>query len=197
MRAILIILTLFLSGCTTVKPPVVRYSIAIDDLNINRSGVGCRDKSLKISRAFSSSSLASLKMEYMEPDSKIFAYTQSEWQESPNNMVESALLKSIRESGLFKSVHPSKSRVKSTLVLETNIEEFMQFFSEDFKESHVKVILNLSLIDAKTNSIVASETFRSRVETKSLDARGAVDAFEDALFEIMLQNREWLDGVCR
>ncbi len=73
----------------------------------------------------------------------------------------------------------------------------MQFFSKDLKESHIEVILNLSLIDAKTNTILQNKTFRSRVETKSLDARGGVEAFKNALSEIMSQNIEWLDGVCR
>lgn len=198
MRAILIILALFfLSGCTTMKPSIAQYSIVIDDLNTKSSALGCKEKSLKISNTFSSSSLASHTMEYMESDNRVFAYTQSQWQESPRDMVESALLKGIRESELFNSVHPSKSRIKSTLMLETNIEEFMQFFSEDLKESHVKVILNLSLIDAKTNSVLRSETFRSRVETKSLDAKGGTEAFRSSLSEIISQNIEWLDGACR
>ncbi|MDT8338789.1 MAG: ABC-type transport auxiliary lipoprotein family protein [Sulfurimonas sp.] len=198
MRAILIILALFfLNGCTTIKPSVAQYSIVIDNLNTNSSALGCKEKSLKISNAFASSSLASHTMEYMESNNRVFAYTQSQWQESPSEMTELVLLKGIRESELFKSVHPSKSRIKSTLMLETNIEEFMQFFSEDLKESHVEVILNLSLIDAKTNSVLGSKTFRSRVETKSLDAKGGVEAFKSALSEIMSQNIEWLDGACR
>lgn len=198
MRAILIILTLFfLNGCTTIKPSVAQYSIVIDNLNTYSSALGCKEKSLKISNAFSSSSLALHTMEYMESNNRVFAYTQSQWQESPSDMADSALLKGIRESGLFESVHPSKSRIKSTLILETNIEEFMQFFSEDLKESHVEVILNLSLIDAKTNSVLRSETFRSSVETKSLDAEGGVEAFGSALSEIMSKNIEWLDGACR
>lgn len=197
MRVVLIILVLFLSGCTTIKPSVAQYNIVIDDLNINGSALGFKERSLKISKAFASSSLSSHRMEYMDSQRRVFAYSQSQWQESPSVMIESILLKSIRETGLFKSVHPSKSRIKSDFVLETNIEKFMQFFSEDLKESHVEVVLNLSLIDAKTNSVFKSKTFRSKVETKSLDASGGAEAFKSALFEIMLQNIEWLDGVCR
>ncbi len=197
MRTILIILALFLSGCTTIKPSVAQYSIEIDDLNINSSALGFKEKSLKISKAFTPNSLSTHKMEYTESDNRVFAYSQSQWQEVPSAMIESILLKSIREAGLFKSVHPSKSRIKSNFILETNIEKFMQFFSKDLKESHIEVILNLSLIDAKTNTILQNKTFRSRVETKSLDARGGVEAFKNALSEIMSQNIEWLDGVCR
>ena len=197
MRAVLIILALIFSGCTTIKPSVAQYGIEIDDLKINGSALGFKERSLKISKAFAKSSLSSRAMEYTEPDNRVFAYSQSQWQESPSTMIESILLKSIRETGLFKSVHPSKSRIKSNFILETNIEKFMQFFGKGLKESHVEVVLNLSLIDAKTNTVFKSRTFRSKVKTKSPDAQGGVDAFEAALFEIMLQNIEWLDGVCR
>ncbi|TKI69280.1 hypothetical protein FCU45_07100 [Sulfurimonas crateris] len=197
MRVVLIILLLFLSGCTTIKPSVAQYSVAIDDLKINSSALGFKEKSLKISKAFSSSSLSSHRMEYMESNRRVFAYSQSQWQESPSVMIESILLKSIREAGLFKSVHPSKSRIKSDFILETNIEKFMQFFSEDMKESHVEVVLNLSLIDSKTNNVFKNQTFSSKAMTKSLDAQGGAEAFKSALSEIIMQNIEWLDGVCR
>lgn len=197
MRAVLIILALFFGGCTTIKPSVAQYSIVLDDLKINSSALGFKEKSLKVSKAFSSSSLSSHRMEYMESNRRVFAYSQSQWQEAPSVMIESILLKSIREAGLFKSVHPSKSRIKSDFILETNIEKFMQFFSEDMKESYVEVVLNLSLIDSKTNSVFKNQTFSSRVETKSLDAEGGAEAFKSALSEIMMKNIEWLDGVCR
>jgi cholesterol transport system auxiliary component len=172
MRVFLIILALFFGGCTTIKPSVAQYSIALDDLKINSSALGFKEKSLKISKAFASSSLSSHRMEYMESDHRVFAYSQSQWQEAPSVMIESTLLKSIREAGLFESVHPSKSRIKSDFILETNIERFMQLFSEDMKESHVEVVLNLSLIDAKTNTLFKSRTFISRAETKSPDSEG-------------------------
>ncbi|MGE4396092.1 MAG: ABC-type transport auxiliary lipoprotein family protein [Sulfurimonas sp.] len=197
MRVFLIILALFFGGCTTIKPSVAQYSIALDDLKINSSALGFKEKSLKISKAFASSSLSSHRMEYMESDHRVFAYSQSQWQETPSVMIESILLKSIREAGLFESVHPSKSRIKSDFILETNIERFMQFFSEDMKESHVEVVLNLSLIDAKTNTLFKSRTFISKSTTKSPDAEGGAEAFKRALSEIMMQNIEWLDGVCR
>lgn len=197
MRVFLIILALFFGGCTTIKPSIAQYSISLDDLKINSSALGFKEKSLKISKAFASSSLSSHRMEYMESDHRVFAYSQSQWQEAPSVMIESTLLKSIREAGLFESVHPSKSRIKSDFILETNIERFMQLFSEDMKESHVEVVLNLSLIDAKTNTLFKSRTFISRAETKSPDAEGGAEAFKRALSEIMMQNIEWLDGVCR
>lgn len=198
MRAILITLALFfLSGCTTLKPSIAEYNITIEDLDIAKSESGCKERSLKIAKAFSSTSLASLRMDYTEFGNRVFAYSQSQWQESPKSIITSQLLKNIRESELFKSVHSSNSRVKSDLILETNIEEFMQFYTQNLQESYVKVVLSSSLIDVKTNSVVAIKTFNSKVDTKTLDASGGVEAFESALSKIISQNIEWLNGVCR
>lgn len=197
MRAIIIILAMLFSGCTTTKPSVVEYRVVIDALKINNIATGCKDKSLKISDAFSSNSLMSLNMDYTESNNRVFSYSQAQWQESPNSFITMEFLKSIRNSGLFESVHSSKSRIKSNLILETNIEEFMQFYSEDMKESHVNIAVSLTLVDAKTNVVISTKTFNSKVAAKSLDAKGGADAVNLALFEIISQNIEWLSGVCK
>ncbi|MCK9473872.1 ABC-type transport auxiliary lipoprotein family protein [Sulfurimonas sp.] len=197
MRTILIILAMLFGGCTTIKPPVAEYNIAIKDIKINHSVSSSQENSLKILRAFSTNSLATLNMDYTDANNRVYSYSQSQWQESPSDMISSLLLKNIRDSGLFSSVHPSKSRVKSDFILETNIEEFMQFYSHEMRESHVEVVISLSLIDAKTNSVVASKVFSSHINTKTLDANGGVEAFNIALLEIISKNIEWLSEICR
>lgn len=197
MRAILIIFAILFSGCATIKPPIAEYNIVTKDIEINENAVGCKNRSLKVLRAFSSNSLASLKMDYTEADSRAYSYSQSQWKEPPSSMITSLLLENIRKSELFSSLHLAQSRVKSDFILETNIEEFMQFYSNDLKDSHVKVTFNLSIIDAKTNSVMASKTFSSQVNTKTADAKGGVEAFEEALFEIITKNIEWLSEVCK
>lgn len=197
MRIILIILTILFGGCTTIKPPVAEYRVVAKDLKIGNAATGCKEKSLKVAQAFSSNSLMSLNMDYTESNNRVFSYSQSQWQESPNSLVSAELLKSIRDSELFSSVHSSKSRVKSNLVLETNIEEFMQFYSQDMKSSFVHVVVSLTLIDAKTNSVIADKTFSSKFDAKTVDAKGGVEALSSALSEIVSQNIEWLGGVCK
>ncbi|MFA5454220.1 MAG: hypothetical protein WC272_02765 [Sulfurimonas sp.] len=197
MRAILIILTILFSGCTTIKPPVTEYSIVTKELKKESVESGCVNKSLKIVQAFSSNSLMSLNMEYTQETNRVFSYSQSQWRESPNSLVTSELLKSISNSKLFGSVHPSKSRAKSDLILETNIDEFMQYFAQDMKKSFVHVGFSLTLIDAKTNSVIKSQYFSSKADAKTLDAEGGVEATQNALSEIIFQNIDWLSGVCK
>ncbi|MFA5233197.1 MAG: hypothetical protein WC390_02275 [Sulfurimonas sp.] len=197
MRAILIILTIFFSGCTTIKSPVTEYSVVTKELKKENVARGCVDKSLKIAQAFSENSLMSLNMDYTQETNRVFSYSQSQWRESPNSLVTSELLKSISNSKLFSSVHPSKSRVKTDLILETNIDEFMQFYTQDMKKSFVHVGFSLTLINAKTNSVIKSQYFSSKVDAKTLNAQGGVEATQNALSEIMFQNIDWLGGVCK
>lgn len=198
MKKILILLgILLLSGCSTLKNPVTEYRIVIDSHGSKSLSKGCREKSLKVAQAFSSSALMSLRMDYAEPDNKVFSYSQSQWRESPNRLVTLEILKDIREMELFKNVQISKSRGSNSWLLETNIEDFMQYYSDDLKESYAKVVISLTLIDSASNSIIETKTFDSKIKSETLDAQGGVNALKSALSDILRQNRNWLDGVCK
>lgn len=198
MRELLIILGLLLSGCATVKPTITDYRIFAKTVqNSNSFSNSCKDKSLKIAQAFSPSSLMSLNMDYMESENRVFSYSQSQWQESPNDAITLELLKNIRSAGIFSSVEGSKSRSKSSWILETNIEEFLQFYTKDMKSSYVNVVITLTIIDTQTNSVVATKTFSSKADAKTLDAQGGVEALGAALSEVISQNTEWLERVCK
>jgi len=198
MKLIFIIIGIFLlSGCTTVKPSITEYKITAKSLNTTNGANGCKDKSLKIAQAFSSSSLMSLKMDYAFQNSKVFSYSQAQWRESPNHAVTMEVLEKIRSSNLFENVQISKSRSKNDLVLEINIEDFLQYYSKDVKDSFVKILISFTLIDSKTNSIIATKTLSSNVNTTSLDAYGGVEALNTALSDVLSQNIEWLNEVCK
>lgn len=198
MKILLTLITVFLFvGCTTMKPHVTEFRVITKDTHIKSISKGCKENSLKISQAFSSASLLSLNMDYTESNNQIFSYSQAQWQESPNSFITSALYKSIRDSALFKSVHSFKSRVKSDFVLEIDVEEFMQFYTKDMSSSYVNVIISLSLVDAKTNTVVKANKFSSKIDTKTQDADGGVEALSLALDEIISKNIEWLEGECK
>lgn len=197
MRYILAAAAFLLSGCVTLKTPITEYRMEVSSAQTKSISKGCKEKSLKIMEAFSPNSLMTLSMEYAEPDGKVFAYTQSRWQESPKDAITQQLLKNIRVSEIFGSVDTAKSRSKSNYILETNLEEFLQFYSKDMKSSYADVVINFSLIDTKTNVVIAHKSLSARVEAKSADAKGGVEALNSALTKILQENRVWLDEVCR
>lgn len=191
----IIFIAFLLSGCVSKKESIAEANIAIDAKIVNVSAKECKQKSLKISNAFAPMPISSLKMSYIALDNKAYTYNQTKWLDLPNNILSLEILKSIRHSMLFESVTSSKSRSKSDYILEINIEDFIQHFKES--GSFVKVSYTLSLVDTKSNHIAATKTFTTQVPTKTLDAKGGVEAFNIALSDLFVKNIEWLDEVCK
>lgn len=198
MQLLLIVfITFVLTGCSTTTPAVSEYRIDVVPASAVFSQTGCKEESLKIAQAFSSTSLMSHEMNYGQGLHKQYKFTQSQWAESPNRAITSELLEYIKSTKLFKNVQISKSRSKNGLLLETNIEDFMQYFSEDEKESFVRVRINLTLIDVKTSSVLATETFESKIEIDSINADAGVQYLNIALQNVLNESGQWFGEVCK
>lgn len=194
---ILIGLVFLFSACSTKTPVVVKYKISsnlgIDSISESK----CKDKSIKVSSTFTSSNLMSKDMSYTQGGSKVYEYSESAWLNNPNRSVSRELIKMLRDSGIYKSVQESKSRSKSDLIVESTLEEFMQYYSDDLKKSYVVVRINFSIIDTHSSEVIAEETFKSQVDTKTLDAEGGVDALNTALKEVLNESSKWFVKGCR
>ena len=73
----------------------------------------------------------------------------------------------------------------------------MQYFSADEKSSHSNVTIVLTLIDTKSNLVLATKSFSSRVEAQQINAEGGVIALNKALKDVVIESGEWLGGVCK
>ncbi|MBU0721398.1 membrane integrity-associated transporter subunit PqiC [bacterium] len=184
-------------GCTTSIPPITDYRIQSKIPSIEVESNSCSEISLKVQSAFSSNSIMSQNMNYAQGAHKQYSYTQAQWSESPNRAISSEVVKLLRELHLFKTIQTSKSISKNKWLLETNIEDFMQYFNKDATSSYANVVMTLSIIDSMTSQVIATKTFSSRVQTESLNAQGGVKALNEALFNVLSQSAEWLREVCR
>jgi cholesterol transport system auxiliary component len=196
----LILITTFIvlfSGCITKTPSVTEYKITSDNSVVTSDSKRCKNKSLKVSQAFSSTSLMSESMNYSLPKNRVFSYSQAKWRESPNHLITNEVLKKVRATKLFKDVQVSKSRSKSNLILEINVEDFMQYFTDDLSNSHAVVSISFSLIDSSTNLVIATKVFNSKVDTNSNDANGGVEALNSALSSVLFEATNWLEKVCK
>lgn len=198
MRYLLIaIIGMLFAGCSTVVPPKVEFRVNPKMPQKKLGAMSCKDNSLKIAQAFSPSSLMSQDMNYALGSEKQYIYSKSQWASTPNRAITNMYLKLLREADVFNSVQVSKSRSRSDYVLEINIEDFMQYFSEDSSSSHAKVLITLSFIDTGSSTVFATKTFSSEVEVESLDAQGGVEALNSALGNVLVQSNEWFGEVCR
>lgn len=199
MKYILIsLIAVLFSGCISTKiPPKSEFRINPNTKVKTYTNDGCKDKSLKVAQAFSPNLLLSQSMYYGLGETKQHTYSESLWSTTPNKAITKEFLKLIRDSELFKSVHVSKSRSKNDFILEIDIEDFMQYFSEDSKTSYANVVLSVTLINSRTNSVVAMQTFNKKVDVKTLDADGGVDGLNTALSDALYETNDWLAEVCK
>jgi cholesterol transport system auxiliary component len=197
VKQIIVVTSILLSGCTVITPNKSQYLIdpVVKTTKVEKSS--CNDKSIKIAQAFSDTSLMSRKMKYTYDEQQEFTYSESAWSRAPSRAITAVLLESVRASGLFKNVNNYKSRSRSNLILETNIEEFVQHYEDNNTKSFVKAIISFSLVDAKTSTTIDNKTIEVQLNTKTLNAQGGAKALNDALAEILQKSNEWLGSLCR
>ncbi|WP_207562443.1 ABC-type transport auxiliary lipoprotein family protein [Sulfurimonas aquatica] len=193
----IVVVFIFLGGCSINNPAVKEYRIHLEPKTVTYDSQSCKEKSLKVGQVFSSSSLLSHRMKYMKDGYSEFSFTQSEWAQSPNKALSAELVKSVRSSGLFSSVNSYKSRSRSDLILETNLEEFIQYFSNDNNSSFVNISLSLSLVETGTSKVLQTKYISKKLGTKSLDAQGGVKAFNEALSGVLKESNDWLSEACK
>lgn len=193
----LFLLSTLFFGCTVKTPAVVEYRINIEPKALEFHSTTCRHDSLKVAQAFSPTSLMSSKMNYALGLYKQFSFTQSQWAESPNRAITDEVVRYIKASKIFKNVQSSQSRTLNRYLLEVHIEDFMQYFSEDKKDSFANVRISFTLIDTKVSHVIASKTFHSKVVSQTIDAQGGVVALNSALKEVLSQCLIWLDRNCK
>jgi len=186
-----------LSGCSTKSAPIVEYNLdsklGIEPLEKTK----CINNSLQVALPFSQKSLESQQMSYRVGLSKEYAYNQSLWTQAPTKSIAQQLVETLSKSKIFKTVQLYKSRAKTDYLLETDVEDFMQYFSKDEQSSYGVVTLRFTLIDRKNATVIETARFSTQVDVKQLNAEGGVDALSEALSKVLVQNVEWLHKVCR
>ncbi len=198
MRYILtIIAAILLAGCSVTTPPIYEYRIAPKVTTKTFESNSCSDKSLKVSQVFSATTLMSTKMRYVQDEYMELVFNESKWSTNPNSAINAELVKSIQMSEIFSSVESFKSRSRADLILETNVEEFVQYFSDENKKSFVQVVISFSLVDSKSSNVLKSIRVKKNLEVDTLDAKGGVKALNSALSDVLEQNNRWLSGVCK
>ncbi len=187
---------LIVTGCTSPTPVQNEYRLDSAGKTIKAHKTKCSQKTLKVDKAFSDKLFMSLKMYYVQGKYAQYAYARSRWAQSPNDKITEEITRFLREMQLFKSVQNADSKTKNDFRLEINIEDFMQYFDENEKNSYVNVAITCNLIDDVTHKIVATKTFHANVKTKSNNALGGVIALNSAFNTILQKCGSWLQGVC-
>ncbi len=200
MRLLLpiLILSVFL-GCTSKVPMATKYKMSVNpqEETINMKNSQCSSQSLKVMQTFSSFMLMSSDMYYVVDSNKVFPYSESQWAIAPNKIVSSKIYEMLRDTNLFKTVQSSKSRTDASWLVESKLEDFMQYYENNNTESYVKISINLTIIDNASSKVIASKVFKVKAKTKTMNAEGGVLALDKALSELLKQSASWFIEECK
>lgn len=187
---------MMLAGCSVSTPAVSEYRLAPTSETKQEKALAC-EHSLKVQNLLSSAALMTQTLYYGVGQYKQFAYTQAAWSDTPQKRIGDLYVALLRQMGIFQSVHSYRSNVLTDRALEIVVDDFMQYYDEEYKNSHAKVGLTLTLIDTAAKKPLATKSFQARHQAPSLDAQGGVDALNVALKEVMQESTIWLGGACK
>jgi len=185
-------LLFLLAGCSSPKPAMNEYTLALHVKAKKVQKMSYREKTLKVDQAYGDTLFKSLKMYYVKGKYQQYAYSQSQWAQSPSTKITQSMTEYLRQMQLFKSVQSFHSKSETDMRLEINIEDFMQYFDVNEKNSYVNVVITCNIIDTASHKIVATKTFHVKKKTESNNALGGVKALNEALSEILQKCGLWL-----
>ncbi|MEN4054130.1 MULTISPECIES: ABC-type transport auxiliary lipoprotein family protein [Sulfurimonas] len=198
MRNIVVaFMVLFFASCSTTYPSITEYRIDTEIQTAQSLKSSCQKSSLTVAQVFVKSSLMSKKMKYVVGKYKEFAYNRSEWAENPNRAISDAIVKALQSANIFQTVDNHKSFSRSDYTLESRVDDFSQYYSEDEKESFVKIAITFSLIDNKTAKIIASKHISKEKKTQRANAQSGVVALNELLGESLDEMIQWISGSCK
>jgi len=127
---------------------------------------------LKVAKIKSTDQMNSDRIWYKKSSIKIDSYYYSKWNSSFTQMLEQNLVNNISKSNLFEGVYAKYSKVRTDLVLESELVEAVHDIGSN------SVIFGIRLYLVKDKNLVSEHEFSYKEKCDSLDAKGAVKAYE-------------------
>lgn len=185
-----ILMVAFISGCSIkeIGKPITRYSLDSGNVKLANFKV---DKVLKVVHFKTPTNLIGEKIWYKRESFATNSYLYSAWSQSFTDMLEQELVNAIYKRDFFKSVFSGYSKSKTDYVLEGEIVSAVQNVYKN--RADVKFDFRLYLIDYKTSNLIDSKDFSYRQVCKSVDALGAIKAYNKIVQKLNKEVISWLE----
>lgn len=110
-------------------------------------------------------------------------FSQSQWVDTPSQMLMPMIADAIQKSGAFKAVLSTPTGALSQFRLDTELVQLQHSFLTN--PSQVHLTLRAVLIDTATRNVVARNEFHAAVPTSTEDAYGGVIAAQKAVQTVL------------
>ena len=185
----LIFILLWVSGCSSKQAPLKVYTLNAP-MVVKTSSSKFRHKTIKVMYPQSLKEKISQKMSYSYSSAEHGVYQNSQWSNNIGKLLEGTFIQALDESKLFKAVLPYASTAQEDYRLESNIFAFSHQVRGE--QSHALVSIQFSLINTDTGKLVKIKRFSYKVATKTMDAKGYVEATNEAVDRLTKDLLRWL-----
>ncbi|WP_299143211.1 ABC-type transport auxiliary lipoprotein family protein [uncultured Tateyamaria sp.] len=130
----------------------------------------------------------------VQPDALQVQYlADARWVDRAPLIVQALLIESFENSDRVPAVGSSTIGLRADFLIVTDIREFQAFVPDGDPNAplHVDVRLNIKIVDAFEDRIIASRSFEEVVPAVSDAPRDVVEAFDEALGDTMRDSVEW------
>jgi ABC-type uncharacterized transport system auxiliary subunit len=115
---------------------------------------------------------------YQVDTHEVGAYEYHRWVETPDRVVQDALVRLLRASGKFQSVDTPRNAVKSDYIVQGKIYEFSEM---DKPEIHSRVSLEIELHDGKTGRTIWSRVYTDEESVNGKEVPDVVHSLDQNL----------------
>ena len=187
-KFLLFLIPIFFISCST-QPIFKVYTLKTPTIK-KVSSHKYTNKILKVMYPQSLKTAITQKILFSYSASEQGSYENAQWSNSMSKLLEGTFVEVMEESGLFKSVISYTSTAHEDFRLESNIFELSHKVREGSSESIVSIAF--SLIRADKSIVIDAKKFTYIIPTKTTNAKGYVDATNQALNQMSHDLIEWL-----
>ena len=121
------------------------------------------------------------------------SYENAQWSNSIAKLLEGTFIQTLEQSGLFNAVIAYTSTANEDYRLESNIFELSHQVRGN--ASHSMVSIQFSLVHARKSVLIATKRFTYIIPTKTTNAKGYVDATNEAIHKMSADLVRWVTRV--
>ena len=183
-------LIIVLSGCTTKTLPA--YKIYNLDTNNKCCSYNYKKKNIniKIIEPITAKSLNSTAIYYSSEKYKLQTYKLSKWSDYPTKMLLTVLSSKLDNLNIYNNVMTSNIYAHANYILQSKLIEFKQVINNN--NSNIILKMKFYLISSTNQSDITSKTFTYKIDTKKIDAKSSVIAFNSAVDLLINDLSSWL-----
>ncbi|WP_291949408.1 ABC-type transport auxiliary lipoprotein family protein [Campylobacter sp.] len=186
-----VLIVLFFSACSLINPsqtlPSAKYfSIDLQNNLINTNIYKNANIIVTLPKGLDYSSSI-----FYKKDELTYTYAYHFWKENPNLMVKNFLEFNLQNLKIFKAVLNQDSLAKVDFILESKIDILEQEFLDQIN-SKAKFAINLTLVDMKDKSVIASRYFSYEKELSEANPNLLIKTYNDIFKQFSEEFSSWI-----